>query len=160
VQERLLTAFMLLFLLDPLYAPVSKDSEDVSLPQVPWARANAAQELVTRVGGMDALDELQALQMEGWSVDMCGKVIVCAALSVLARQKPVGTGARTSCTANHVAAVILRKGFWKRFGHTRYPFLSEVAQRVMSVQPTSAATERNWSLWGRVYTSARNALGL
>jgi hypothetical protein len=88
-----------------------------------------------------------------WSVDMCGKIIVCAG-------KTETTGARTSCTTDHVAAVKMRIGFWKCFGHTNYPFLSEVAQRVMSVHPTSAATERNWSLWGRVCTSARNALGL
>jgi hypothetical protein len=50
--------------------------------------------------------------------------------------------------------VKIRKGFWKRFGYTKYPLLSEVALRVMSVHPTSAATERNWSWWGRVYTSA------
>jgi hypothetical protein len=30
----------------------------------------------------------------------------------------------------------------------------------MIEHPTSAATERNWSLRGRVYASARNALGL
>jgi hypothetical protein len=86
---------------------------------------NAARELVARVGGKDVLDELQALKMEGWSMDMCGKVIVCAG-------KTETTGARTSCTTNNVAAVKMRKGFWKRFGHARYPFLSEVAQRVMS----------------------------
>jgi hypothetical protein len=93
-----------------LYAQVSNDSEVVSLPQVPWAHANAAQELVTRFGCKDALDELQALQMEEWSVDMCGKVIVCGC-------KTETAGARTSCTTNHVAAVKMRKGFWKRFGH-------------------------------------------
>jgi hypothetical protein len=48
----------------------------------------------------------------------------------------------------------MRKGFWKCFGYTKYPLLSEVASRVMSVHPTSAATERNWSLWGHVYASA------
>jgi hypothetical protein len=136
VLELLLPAYTLAFLLDPLYAQVSKDSEDVSLPQVPWAHENAAQKLVTRVGGKDALDELQALQMEGWSVDMCGKVIVCAG-------KTESTGARTSFTTNHVAAVRMREGFWNRFCHTRYPFLSEVAQRVMSVHP--AATSRRES---------------
>jgi hypothetical protein len=54
----------------------------------------------------------------------------------------------------------MRKGFWKRFGYTKYQLLCEVALRVMSVHATSTAIERNWSLWGRVYTSARNALGL
>jgi hypothetical protein len=126
VQELLLPAYTLAFLLDPLYAQVSKDSEDVSLPQVPWAHEKAAQELVAPVGGKDALDDLQALQMDGWSVDMCGEVIVCAGKTEI-------TGARTPCTTNHVAAVQMRKRFWKRFGHTRYPFLSDVAQRVMSV---------------------------
>jgi hypothetical protein len=150
VQELLLPAYTLAFLLDPLYAQVSKDSEDVTLPQVPWAHENAAQELVTRVGGKDAPSELQALQRKGWSEDMCGKVIVCTG-------KKETTG---KSTTNHVTAVKMRKGFWKRFGRTKYPLLSEVALRVMSVHPTSAATERNWSLWGRVYTSARNALGL
>jgi hypothetical protein len=46
------------------------------------------------------------------------------------------------------------QGFWKSFSYTKYPLLSEVALRVMSVHPKSAASERNWSLWGRVYTSA------
>jgi hypothetical protein len=32
--------------------------------------------------------------------------------------------------------------------------------RLLCLHATSAATERNWSLWGREYTSARNALGL
>jgi hypothetical protein len=98
VQELLLPANTQAFLLDPLYAQVSKDSEDVSLPQVPWAHENAAHELVARIGGKDALDDLQALQMEGLSVDMCGEVIVCAG-------KTDTTGARRSCTTNHVAAV-------------------------------------------------------
>jgi hypothetical protein len=115
VQQLLLPANTLAFLLDPLYAQVSINSEDVSLPQVPWAHENAAEELVTHVGGKDALDELQALQMEGWSVDMCGMVIVCA-------RKPETTGARTSCTTNRVEAVKMRKGFWKCFGHSTHSF--------------------------------------
>jgi hypothetical protein len=45
----------------------------------------------------------------------------------------------------------MRKGFWKRFVYTKYQLRSEVAQHVMSVHPTSAATEQNWWLWGRVY---------
>jgi hypothetical protein len=54
----------------------------------------------------------------------------------------------------------MRKGVLKRYGKTDFPELAEVVLRLLSLHPTSAATERNWSLWGRVYTSARNALGL
>jgi hypothetical protein len=35
-----------------------------------------------------------------------------------------------------------------------------VALRLLRIDQKSASTERNWSLWGRVYTAARNALGL
>jgi hypothetical protein len=30
----------------------------------------------------------------------------------------------------------------------------------MSLHSKSAATERNWSLWGRVYTASRSRLGI
>jgi hypothetical protein len=46
------------------------------------------------------------------SVDMCGKGIDCAG-------KGKTTGATTLCTTNHVTAVKMRKGFCKRFGHTK-----------------------------------------
>lgn len=40
-----------------------------------------------------------------------------------------------------------------------FPELAAVALRSMSVHPTSCAAERNWSIWGRLYTASRNALG-
>jgi hypothetical protein len=35
-----------------------------------------------------------------------------------------------------------------------------VALRLLAAHSTSSSAERNWTLWGRVYTSARTALGL
>jgi hypothetical protein len=35
-----------------------------------------------------------------------------------------------------------------------------VALRLLSAHATSAATERNWSLWGRIYCAARSSLGM
>jgi hypothetical protein len=58
-----------------------------------------------------------------------------------------------------VAPVTMRKGVWKRYGVQMYPKLAKVALRLLSAHPTSCASERNWSLWGRVNTAARNALG-
>jgi hypothetical protein len=47
---------------------------------------------------------------------------------------------------------------WRRFrGST--PELQDVAARLLSAHATSAATERNWSLWGRMYCAARSSLG-
>jgi hypothetical protein len=54
----------------------------------------------------------------------------------------------------------MRKGLWHRYREVKYPALATVAPRLFSIHPMSASTERNWSLWGRVYTAARNALGL
>ena len=48
---------------------------------------------------------------------------------------------------------------WARFG-SEYAALRDVALKLLSCHATSAATERNWSLWGRMYTSARSALGM
>ena len=52
------------------------------------------------------------------------------------------------------------KGFWWRNGQRKYPDLAKVALRLLAAHSTSASTERNWTLWGRVYTLARTALGL
>jgi hypothetical protein len=43
---------------------------------------------------------------------------------------------------------------------THYPKLTKVALQVLVMHPTSASTERNWSLWGRVYIASRNALAI
>jgi hypothetical protein len=40
------------------------------------------------------------------------------------------------------------------------PELQVVAVRLLAAHATSAATERNWSLWGRMYCSVRIALGM
>jgi hypothetical protein len=32
--------------------------------------------------------------------------------------------------------------------------------RLLSAHATSAASERNWSLWGRTYCAARSSLGM
>jgi hAT family C-terminal dimerisation region len=49
---------------------------------------------------------------------------------------------------------------WKRYCKQQYPELSAVALKLLSVHGTSAATERNWALWGRLYTASRNQLGM
>jgi hypothetical protein len=48
---------------------------------------------------------------------------------------------------------------WQKFG-SAVPELRDVALRLLSAHATSAAPERNWSLWGRVYCAARSALGM
>ncbi|CAG8790733.1 6448_t:CDS:2, partial [Dentiscutata erythropus] len=40
----------------------------------------------------------------------------------------------------------------------RYPILSEVALRILSIPPTSAACERNWSTFGFIHNKLHNRL--
>jgi hypothetical protein len=40
------------------------------------------------------------------------------------------------------------------------PNVAKVTQRLLAAHSTSGSTERNWTLWGRLYTSARAALAL
>ena len=45
-------------------------------------------------------------------------------------------------------------------GKKHFPMLTKAALRLMSMHTTTAAAERNWSLWGRVFVKARGRLGL
>jgi hypothetical protein len=48
---------------------------------------------------------------------------------------------------------------WSKFGED-IPELRNVAVRLLSAHATSAASERNWSLWGRTYCAAPSPLGM
>jgi hypothetical protein len=59
---------------------------------------------------------------------------------------------------NSVQRGMLRK-FWGHSG-AAYPGVAAAAIRLMSMHPTSCASERNWSLWGSVYNKSRNRLAI
>lgn len=52
-----------------------------------------------------------------------------------------------------------RIALWTKFG-SEVPELRNVALRLLSAHATSASAERNWSLWGRIYSAARSSLGM
>ena len=59
-----------------------------------------------------------------------------------------------------VQPISARRRFWKIFGAMHgFPLIAEAANRLLSMHVTSCSSERNWSLWGRVFTAARNRLG-
>ena len=66
----------------------------------------------------------------------------------------------SKCARTCAVPLARRKGFWWGNGQRKYPDLAKVALRLLAAHSTSASTERNWTLWGRVYTLARTALGL
>ena len=58
-----------------------------------------------------------------------------------------------------VAPVAMRRRFWLRYKET-YPLAAAAANRLLAVHVTTAAAERNWSAWGRMYDGIRNRLSI
>lgn len=56
-------------------------------------------------------------------------------------------------------AVHLRN-FWVSKASASFPLLSSAAKRLLSAHVTTAAAERNWSVWGQIYQAHRNQLGI
>jgi hypothetical protein len=92
--------------------------------------------------------------MAGCNVKRAGKVRFCAAKS------SAGAHVGEKREREEVASITARKGCWKGYPGGTYPALAAVVIRLMYLHSTSAATERNWSLWGRVYTASRSRLGI
>jgi hypothetical protein len=61
--------------------------------------------------------------------------------------------------AKNMPSLSMRLNIWNRFGTKGSASLAKVEQRLLACHATSCATERNWSLWGSVYSASRNALG-
>jgi hypothetical protein len=145
VASVLQPAHIVAYLLDPIFA--IDDAGDMVAPQVGVSRETLATELVKRVGGEKAATQFTHFLLSGWPKEVKGIVAECTKLSGdQDRQKH--------------ASVRMRKGVWKRYLSEQMPELAAVAVRMMSVHPTSCSTERNWGAWGRMYTAARNKLGL
>ena len=59
-----------------------------------------------------------------------------------------------------LAAIDKRQNFWACYMKATYPQLAYVACRALSMHDTTAASERDWSLWGAIYCKSRNRLSV
>jgi hypothetical protein len=60
-----------------------------------------------------------------------------------------------------VAPVKDRRAWWASYmAQHGYPMLAKAARRLLAMHTTACSAERNWSVWGQVYTKGRNRLGL
>jgi len=51
----------------------------------------------------------------------------------------------------------IRCGLWSKFFCKVFPIFASVVPKVISMAVTSAACERNWSIWGQIYADARRS---
>ncbi len=52
------------------------------------------------------------------------------------------------------------RNFWLTKANKLFFLLAVAANKLLSAHATSCAAERNWSAWGRIFTSLRNKLDL
>jgi hypothetical protein len=53
-----------------------------------------------------------------------------------------------------------RRNFWQGHMSSKFPRMAAVAARLLSAHVTSCATERNWSLFGNIFSKTKNRLAL
>jgi hypothetical protein len=85
------------------------------------------------------------------------RVVAGLALQGQQDEGPVLLGSKRSRQEVPTATVRIR--VWRKFGDSM-PELQAVPERLLSVHATSAATELNWSLWGRMHCATRSSLGM
>jgi hypothetical protein len=146
VQPLLSPAHVAAYMLDLLFTSCKEG--DPQLPTVNTVHENMAKCLIQRVGGQAAVEQFMKLVLEGRAGPLKDAVKACALSKVSENRKRAP-----------VPSILMRKGVWKRYGNDFCSELAQIAVRLMSVHPTSCAAERNWSRWGKVYASSRNALG-
>ena len=59
-----------------------------------------------------------------------------------------------------ISSIEARLGWWEKTASSKFPWLAKVAQVLLPRHVTTCAAERNWSVWGNVYTKARNRLAV
>lgn len=62
--------------------------------------------------------------------------------------------------AMSVPSVQLRREFLREHAADTFPLLAKSADKLIGMHVTTCASERNWSVWGKVYTKDRNRLSL
>jgi hypothetical protein len=135
-------AYTAAYSFDPYYAVYDRDLKCMVMPEVEQELFDKAVVLVERVGGEKDGDELRQLMLHGYDKSS-SKMI-----EFLLRK------ARGGGEAREPPASASRVKVWKR-GVETYPALCDVACHLLLAHATSAASERNWSLWGQVFTGAR-----
>ncbi len=97
-------------------------------------------------------EELGRLQLAGVPSDVWH---LMAALTRREEKEVPGRG-----LVVEMASVRERISFWRLYmSEHGFPAVAWVAERFMRMHASSGASERNWSLWGNVFTKARSRLG-
>ena len=152
-------AYAAAYVLDPYYAET--DAEGTWYPPaITTEELKGVVTLVERVGGINATRELHKLLLMGYPPSMSAFVACIAdpkAKLAAAVDDDASNKKRKIVAIPNMAS---RLKIWVTYGQEPFSHLVDVVHRLLCCHATTCATERNWSLWGRVYTSSRNRLGI
>ena len=142
-------AYTAAYLTDPYYAQLQGTTWH--MPPVPKDQMEAADVLVRRVGGPAAATALTSTILGDYPQKMQMRAEAAATAPMLVKSSSSSKKRQRQARPS----LEVRQNVWVQFGED-LPDLRDVVLRLMSCHATSCATERNWSLWGRVFTVARN----
>jgi hypothetical protein len=128
------------------------------MPDVLHEQLTAATALAPRVGGPAGERSFKAMVLSGYPESMQTWVEAVAAPKQPAASPAHAASRSKKCKGEEMPSMESRQGMWSKFGGA-WPELQATVLHLMACLATACATERNWSLWGRVYTSSRNSLG-
>lgn len=135
------------FLLDP--CNFTPEADESSLPRPPFeALSLGQQKAVNSLIACMSSGSVEAVEKEMRELDLGDKWP--PPMAALAQQQ-AAAGAKE-------VPIVMRRNFWLRKASSHVPLTARAAARLLSMHATSAAAERNWSAWGRNYTSLRNSL--
>ena len=147
------------YLLDPINFTAGSNDTRPHLPPFECftqEQRKAIIALIARIAGTDEATveaELTLAELgQGWD-------LMKPAAELCMKRTPVED--KHGVVVHTLALVSTRKNFWINLAGKRgYPNLAVAAERLLSLHVTTAAAERNWSAWGRLYTAQRASLGL
>ena len=114
---------------------------------------NDAKEAIVRLAGGESVQEAVLREFGGLRMDQIPADLddICLALST---RTELRGGKVELSTADR------RRNFWLKSIYHLYPHTAIAAGELLSAHVTSCATERNWSLFGNIFTKTRNRLAL
>jgi hypothetical protein len=150
-------AFAAAYALDPLYGKFKSEQFDY-LPALSDEHETMARAVILSVGGAQAVAEFNDFMLTGWEGSYNAAQLAANCANSLSDDVELVPGSKRK--RKEVASVDQRANVWRKKGATVWPERTKVALKLLVLHPTSASTERNWSLWGRVYVASRNALDI
>jgi hypothetical protein len=122
---------------------------------VSWDERADAAAVIARISG----GTLEAVEEELGEL-MLGKMNTLAVSAAKAAAKRVELSTDQPGKPTGLQPVAVRKRLWSVALKGTYPLCAKAAERLMSLHVSSAAAERNWSAWKRLYDATRTQLGL